>query len=155
MNWWNLRSVGNLYVLKVSYAVLLIAPFLSKHEQLTAFLDMPTWLLATLFLGSLSLALANLVYDIWCPTIIKRFPSGNDLYFKMLEIKKLSWLLYPDDNFDASKTHCLSAYETQSKSRCVARWLCTVFFLVAGAAFLVVFSYRAIVVVESVFKAAG
>lgn len=155
MNWWTLRAVGNLYVLKVSYAVLLIAPFLSKHEQLTRFLDMPPWLVATLFLASLFLALANLIYDIWCPIIIKRFPSGNDLYFKMLEIKKLSWWLYPNDNFDASKDHCLTAYKNESDSRWFARWLCTGFFLAAGAAFSIVFSYRAIVVVESVLKPAG
>ena len=155
MNWWKLRSVGNLYVLKVSYVVLIIAPLLSKHEQITRFLDIQSWLLAVLFLASLSLALANLVYDIWCPIIIKRFPSPNDLYARMLEIKKLTLWLYPEDQFDASLAHCRSAYEAQSKSRWAARWVCTILFLISGAAFLVVFSYRAFVVFESLFRPAG
>lgn len=153
MNWWKLRSVGNLYVLKVSYVILIVSPLLTKSEHITRFLDIEPWLLAILFLASFSLALANLVYDIWCPIIIKRFPSPNDLYARMLEIKKLALWIYPDDDFKASLNHCKSAYETQSKSRWAARLACTLLFLISGAAFLVVFSYRGYVVFKWLFSA--
>jgi len=146
VNWWSLRAVGSLYVLKVSYVVLVIAPFLSTHKELIQLLGLPGWLVATLFLASFSLALANLVYDIWCPTIVKRFASPNDLYAKMLEIRKVSVLLYPNDDFDASLEHCKTAYDSQSRSRWFARWMCTILFVVSGLAFLVVFTYRGWVV---------
>ena len=155
MNWWKLRSVGNLYVLKVSYAVLILAPLLSRHEGIIGFLDIQPWLLSTLFFASFSLALANLVYDIWCPTIIKRFASPNDLYARMLEIKKLAFWLYPNDNFDASLNHCIDSYTDHSQSRWAARWACTILFLASGVAFLVVFSYRAFVVFESLLRSLG
>lgn len=149
MNWWKLRSVGNLYVLKVSYLVLLIAPLLSKHEAIAQTLGLAQWLVATLFTASFSLAIANLAYDIWCPTIIKRFASPNDLYARMLEIRELSTRLYPGDTFDASLNHCTTAYESASQSRSLARWICTVLFILSGIAFAVILVYRALVVFGS------
>ena len=64
MNWWKLRSVGNLYILKVSYVVLVVVPLLSKQDAIAELLGLERWLLATLFMASFSLAIANLVYDI-------------------------------------------------------------------------------------------
>jgi hypothetical protein len=149
VNWWKLRSVGNLYVLKLSYTVFISAPWLSKYVSQARIPHIPAWLLATLFLAGLSLAFANLVYDIWCPAIVKRFPSPNDLYAEMLKIRKLAVSLYPQDQFDASLEHCRSAYKAESESRCAARWLCTVLFVLSGAGFLVVFSYWAATVFTS------
>src|SRR5262245_38504155 len=106
MNWWKLRSVGNLKVLKVSYVVLVVIPLLSHYQKVIDFLGFKPWFLAAVFFGSLFLALANLVYDVACPTIVKRFASGNDLYEKMLSIKEKSAALYPTDTFDASLGHC-------------------------------------------------
>lgn len=146
MNWWSLRSVGNLAVLKVSYAVLLVVPILSEHDKLVRFLGLELWLLVVLFVASLSLALANLAYDIWCPTIVKRFASPNDLYARMLEIADLSRRLSSGDNFDASLQHCKDAYGAAAQSRSIARWACTVFFLLSGAGFAAIFSYRTYVV---------
>ncbi len=151
MNWWSLRSVGSLYVLKVSYIVLLVVPLLSKHDELIRALGLPHWFVATLFLASFSLALANLIYDIWCPTIVKRFASPNDLYEKMLQIRKLTVLLYPADDFDASLGHCKSAYGEASGSLTLARYVCTLMFFISGAAFAVVFGYRAWLVFRPLF----
>ncbi len=33
MNWWQLRAVGNLWVLKVSYASLILVPLLTRHNH--------------------------------------------------------------------------------------------------------------------------
>lgn len=151
MNWWSLRAAGSLYVLKVSYLVLLVVPLLSAHQALIDALGVPHWFAATLFLASLSLALANLVFDIWCPTIVKRFASPNDLYERMLQIRRLSFWLYPDDLFDASLEHCKAAYNAESKSLCFARWACTILFFISAAAFLVVFAYRTWLVFQLAF----
>jgi hypothetical protein len=150
MNWWQLRAVGNLYVLKISYIVLVAIPLLSKHRELADALGLPSWLLATLFTASFTLGLANLVYDIRCPTIVKRFESPNDLYEKMLEIRARSVQLYPDDNFDASLSHCKVAYSAASNSQPLSRWLCSCLFVTSGSAFAVVFGYRAWVVFGAV-----
>ena len=153
MKWGSLRSVGNLYVLKVSYAVLVLVPLLSKHDNVITFLGMSSCWLAILFTASFSLAVANLVYDIRCPVIIKRFASPNDLYEKMLQIKALSESLYPRDDFKADLTHCKGAYREASGSRCFARYWCTFFFITSSLFFAIIFIYRAYVVYGSCFSA--
>jgi hypothetical protein len=146
VNWWQLRAVGNLYVLKISYVVLVAIPLLSKHRELAQALGFAPWLMATLFTASFALGLANLVYDIRCPTIVKRFESPNDLYEKMLEVRARAVQLYPHDNFDASLSHCKAAYSSASSSQPLSRWLCSCLFVTSGSAFAVVFGYRACVV---------
>ena len=88
--------------------------------------------LALAYFGSLALALANLVYDLFCPAIIKRFDSPNDMYHAMLKIADLSWNLYPEDSFDGSLKHCVSAYESQSNTLPKWRRICAWFFVLGA-----------------------
>jgi hypothetical protein len=98
INWWSLRPVGNLFTLKVSYPVLILVPFISKYEEFAKSIGIYNWIILTSFFGSLSLALANLLYDILCPIIVKKFDSQNTLYKEMLQIKSDSLKCYPHDN---------------------------------------------------------
>lgn len=146
LNWWRLRSVGNLKVLKVSYFVLFAAPVLSKYESIATYLGLSIWLIVIAFFASLCLALANLIYDIACPTVIKRFDSPNDLYKEMLEIKNLSAHLYPDDGFDASLKHCKASYMNLSTAKPFWGLVCALFYNVAGLLFLMILANRVFIV---------
>ena len=147
--WWHLRSVGNLKALKVSYIALALVPVVVENRMLSWIGGDKSVLFCTFF-GSLFLALANLVYDIMCPTVIKRFESPNDLYQKMLEIRKLSLDTYYGEEFDASKEHCFKKYHSDSRSYPRVRLVCVSLF-VSSAVLLgyVVLNRSYRVVVES------
>ncbi len=152
MTWWHLRSVGNLKVLKVSYAVLVLVPVLSHYETVVSYLGIKPWFLAAVFFASLFLALANLIYDIACPTIVKRFASPNDLYREMLVIRELAARMYPLDEFDASLDHCVPAYRDAANERPWSRFLCATFYFAAGILFAIIFAYRSWLVVKFVMN---
>ena len=149
MNWWKLRSVGNLWVLKVSYAALIAVPFLAAHNAVPRLLGFEVWFLAAIYFASLFLGLANLLYDIGCPPIVKRFPSPNDLYEKMLEIRARCAALYPNDGFDASLEHCKTAYKDASVSNPTMRYLCTFFYFGAAFFFAIIFLNRSWIVLKA------
>lgn len=148
--WWNLRSIGNLKVLKVSYFALAFIPILAENRFLS-WIGGDKIVLFCSFFGSLLLALANLLYDIVCPEIVKRFASPNDLYEKMLEIKKLSDELYPEDNFNASYEHCKNKYYSDSQSKQEMRFFCALMFWLSGIFFAVVILNRTSRVVLAIF----
>lgn len=151
ITWWHLRSVGNLWILKISYAALALIPFLTRHDQVSSLLGFEVWLLVTVYFANLSLAIANLIYDIECPILIRRFESPNDLYLSMLTIRNLSVKLYPDDNFDGSIDHCKRRYMQDSKSKPILRALCFVFYLSSAILFLLFFLNRSYIVVRALF----
>ncbi len=151
-NWWQLRSVGNLKFLKLSYLALASVPFLRQHEYLVQFLGVRMWFLTTVFFASVALALANLIYDIECPHIIKRFESPNDLYARMLHIKRLSLQLYPGDDFDATLAHCKTAYVNQSYDKPFWRIVCSLLYLGSGLLYGVVLGYRLLVVSQALLS---
>lgn len=134
-NWWRLRPVGNLKALKVSYAVLFLAPLLSQYDSIARYLGISTGVVTASFFASLFLALANLLYDVFCPTIIKRFDSPNDLYHEMLTIKEKSAALYPADRFDASRAHCMRAYNVMSGDRAGWGMTCAALYLASACFF--------------------
>ncbi len=103
------------------------------------------------FFSSVSLALANLLYDIRCPAIVKRFASRNDLYSEMLRIKQLSAAIYPDDKFDGSLDHCTKAYSREASSFPWSRLTCTWMFILSGALFLIVLTYRVYLMLRFAF----
>src|SRR5437868_14861468 len=86
-NWWKLRSAGNLYILKISYPVLLAMPLVSRYKEISQWLGIYNWTLLVTFFGSIALAMADLFYDLFCPIIVKRFDSPNTPYKEMLDIK--------------------------------------------------------------------
>ena len=149
MNWWSLRRVGNIAVLKVSYAALIAIPFLTRTD--VGVLGFKPWLLADVFFASLLLALANLIYDTSCPSVVKRFASPNDLYHRMLAIRKLSAALYPNDSFDASLKHCTDKYKQDSASRPILRHICSASYVLSGGLFLCFFANRSWIVLRNLF----
>lgn len=152
MTWWHLRSVGNLWVLKVSYLALALIPLLTSHNKVSQWLGFEIWSLGVVYFASLFLALANLIYDIACPALVKRFASPNDLYLEMLKIRKLSFQLYPEDDFKASLAHSKYKYLEDSNSTQYMRIICFIFYLVAGGLFFIFFAYRSYIVIAALFK---
>lgn len=135
--WHYLRPVGNLAVLKISYITLIVIPALSGN-RLVNLIKTDSRILFFTFFANLFLALANFVYDVWCPVLIKRFSSPNDLYEKMLEIRKLSVELYPHDNFKADFVHCENKLIKDTISKPILRWLCSLLFITSGILFGIV-----------------
>jgi hypothetical protein len=149
ITWWHLRSVGNLWVLKVSYVALALIPLLTSHNRVSQWLGFEVWSLGVVYFANLFLALANLIYDIACPVVVQRFASPNDLYLEMLKIAKLSLQLYPDDNFNASLSHSRDKYVTDSKSTPFLRLICFSCYLAAGGLFMIFFAYRSYIVIAA------
>ncbi|MFQ1701689.1 hypothetical protein ACJ5NV_13965 [Loktanella agnita] len=145
VNWWGLRSVGSIPALKVSYLVLFLVPVTARYDAVTEALGLYNWVMIASFFSSLCLAVANLIYDIFCPVIVKRFASPNDMYFEMLKIKEKSASLYPQDKFDACLEHCQKSYFHFSESSGRAGKICAILFL--SSAFLF-----AVIVLERLFQ---
>jgi hypothetical protein len=152
LSWRKLRAVGNLRFLKVSYILLVFVPVLATENAVTSFLGFQPWLLAVSFFASLSLAVANAIYDITCPAIVKRFESTADLYERMLQIKQLSQALYPADFYMASVAHCEEAYQKASVKNRTVRALCGTAYWIAVVLFAVLFADRAIVVTANLCR---
>ena len=155
MRWDRLRAVGNLRVLKVSYVVWAVIPFISQQGWLVTAMGLSTWQLAEVYFASIFLAAANLVYDLACPPIVKRFASPNDLYSKMLEMRELSVRLYPEDHFEGSLSHCKNAYNEKRKSAPIPRCACAVLFVAAAGLFGVILLHRTIIVVMALSTQSG
>jgi hypothetical protein len=150
-NWWSLRSVGNLIVLKVSYPTLALTPFISQYKQISQFLHIyNNKITLSAFFASLALAIANLLYDIFCPVIVKRFDSPNTLYKEMLDIKLRSLLGEPNDKFDSSLDHCRTAYHGFAVSKLVPGLTCAFFYVTALALFAFIFLDRVWVVARGI-----
>lgn len=150
LNWWKLRSVGNLAVLKISYGALAAAPFLTKFKVIGQALNLydDNIVLAS-FLGGILLGAANLFYDIGCPVIIKRFDSPNVLYKEMLQIKVLSLLGDRPDAFDATLGHCRTAYVREATANKGLGLVSGILFSLAAAFFLFVLLDRIYTVIAS------
>jgi hypothetical protein len=152
-NWWSLRSVGNLVVLKVSYPVLALTPFISEYKAISQFLHIyNNAITLAAFFASLFLAAANLIYDAFCPEIVKKFDSPNVLYREMLDIKLRSIIGQPDDKFDASLEHCKGSYNTSAESRRAIGTACALSYLLSMALFGYIFVNRVFVVVYGMFS---
>lgn len=151
-NWWSLRSVGNLVVLKVSYPVLALTPFISEYKTISKMLHLyNNSITLAAFFASLMLAMANLLYDIFCPVIVKRFDSPNTMYKEMLEIKSRSLTAQSTDQFDASIEHCKSTYNSFAGGRPVVGSLCAGCYVTSLLLFGYIFFDRVWIVVAGIF----
>jgi hypothetical protein len=152
-NWWSLRSVGNLVVLKVSYPVLALTPFISEYKEISKILHIyNNRITLAAFFASLFLAIANLIYDVFCPVIVKRFDSPNTMYKEMLDIKIRSILGHPSDSFDASLDHCKEAYNAFAVSRPIFGAICACSYMASVALFAYIFIDRVSVVVYGILS---
>jgi len=125
--WFFLRPFGQFPLLKVSYIALVAIPLASHFPPVFRFGG--PYFFPALYFGNLMVALASLLYDIFCPIIIKRFASRNDLYDKMLDIAAKQQQLYPADNWIGTLQHSDEAYKGAAMSGPIKAFLCFLFYL--------------------------
>jgi hypothetical protein len=136
LKWSQMRLLGSIQFFKVSYAVLVLVPLLAllQHviplpESLQDLRKMPL-LLRLGYFSALLLSCAHMLYQGYCPAIIKRFDSPNDLYREMLEIKSLQkQYLSEDTAFTFDILHCRRGFaesNVQHSPARVACWICYV-----------------------------
>lgn len=116
VKWRSLRAIGSNPLFKVSYLALATIPIISK---IITYFNLRSEFLffAALYFGSLFFALGTLTYDLFCPVVIKRFESANDLYDKMLDITAKQKIHYPEDEWDGSYEHSVNAYNILNLSK--------------------------------------
>lgn len=89
-----------------------------------------------------------MVYQGFCPQIIKRFDSPNDLYKDLLHIKALQAQYLPDDKaFSFDISHCREGFEDSALKFWFARLLCGLFYIFGIALFAAVIALQALRVV--------
>jgi hypothetical protein len=121
--WTTLRGSGEATILKVSYFVLLAVPFLAKLSLDANPGHFPIYLKLTFF-SSLFLSVANLLYVVFCPRLVRRFDSANDLYRTHLEIFGAMRSTGLSDSFDASYQHCVDGFNRANAQQRWIRLLC-------------------------------
>lgn len=149
-----MRILGNIEFLKVSYVVLLFVPFLAlvQHtvplpEYLQSLRKLPL-ILRLVYFSSLLLSCAHMVYQGWCPSIIKRFDSPNDLYRDMLQIKALQTQYVPNDTgFTFDIAHCRDGFDDSNVRYFVARIGCSLLYVGGVLLFAAVMAIQALRVV--------
>lgn len=91
LTWKRLSALGNIYFLRISYVILVGVPLWAAIQKVAfseIFQDVPLTLRLG-YISSLLLSIAHMIYQGYCPQIVRRFDSPNDLYRNMLEIKAL------------------------------------------------------------------
>lgn len=133
LTWAQLRGFGNVRFLQVSYLALIAVPLLAgiRDTPFSVFMsDLPITMRVGYF-ASLFLSVAHMVYQGWCPNLIKRFDSPNDLYRQMLEIKALQVVNAPGDVFEADLEHCQDGFNSASERHHNPRLVCQVLYYVS------------------------
>jgi hypothetical protein len=150
--WTQMRLLGNIQFFKVSYAVLVAVPLLALLQHYVprlpdTFRNMPLVLRLTYF-SSLLLSCAHMVFQGFCPSIIRRFDSPNDLYRDLLQIMALQVQCLPEDkNFDFHIKHCRENFQRKDFQYWFARILCGFFYTTGIALFAIVIVIQALRVV--------
>lgn len=149
LTWKSLDGVSHIQFLKVSYLVLTVVPFVALIQY--EFTSLPLQLrhmppiIRLLYFSSLFLSLAHMMYQGWCPPIIKRFDSPNDLYRALLEIKALQVQYLPTDaKFDFHIEHCRANFITSNLEHTFARIVCGILYMAGGLLFLIVVALQAL-----------
>lgn len=131
IQWTSFNALSKIYFLRVSYIVLVGVPMLAAYQRTPIgqyFVDVPLTLKLGYF-ASLLISLAHMIYQGYCPQVIKRFESPNDLYRDMLEIKALQSQYLPEDaNFRFDINHCRDGYTLANHKNWFARLVCAVFY---------------------------
>jgi hypothetical protein len=136
-HWGRLRFIGNLRVLSVSYIIgaAVALPKLLGQEDILDYLHNPyiIWPLGIFVVG---VSLGNLIYELFCPVIIKKFENLPVFYENQLRIKKIQKETYPGDPFNASLLHVGREYIKELGSGAVARFLALGLYVVSALALL-------------------
>jgi|GEM_PF-2288835 len=129
--WIKFKSLSEIYFLRISYIVLVGVPLLAAVQKTTfgSFFGEVSITLRLGYLSSLLISLAHMIYQGYCPQIIRRFESPNDLYRDMLEIKALQHQYLPNDTgFTVGIGHCREGFNTANYRFWFARLLCAAFY---------------------------
>ena len=147
--WKRLSTLRNIQFLRISYAVLVIVPLIASVQStpLGSFFQGLPWTMRLGYLASLLLSLAHMIYQGYCPQIIQRFESPNDLYRDMLEIKALqSQYLATDTAFAFDIAHCRSSFTSANHANWGARLICGLLYWSGVVLVLLVTFERSLVV---------
>lgn len=137
LHWGRLRFLGKLRTLVLSYVVgiVVLLPDLIGTDSFTQFLEQPQiiWPVVTFVI---SIGLAYLSYEYFCPVIIKRFDNLSEFYEHQLNIKKLQLETYPNDPFKADMLHVAENYIASLGERRIARYFTLLFYAIGFIALL-------------------
>jgi hypothetical protein len=125
--WKQLSMLGNIQFLRISYVVLIIVPLVAsvRFNALNSFFGELPLTMRLGYFAALLLSFAHMVYQGFCPQIIKRFESPNDLYRDMLQIKALQAQYLPNDaGFDFDVAHCREGFTSANLANWGARLVC-------------------------------
>lgn len=129
--WTTLRSFGDAWILKVSYIALLSVPMLANYLNKLDIEGFPLYL-KFLFFSSLNISIGNILYSIFCPKLIKRFDTPNDMYRANLEIYKLRKESGIDDKFSGDYEHCIEGFQAHNHLNKFARFICFFCLIIGG-----------------------
>jgi hypothetical protein len=129
--WTTLRSFGDSYILKVSYFSLAAVPFIAKNLTKLGVEDFPIYL-KLLFFSSLLISIGNLFYSVFCPKLIKKFESPNEMYRANLEIYKLRKITNISDDFEGDHAHSVNGFKNNNFKASGARFICFCCLLLGG-----------------------
>ena len=121
--WTSLRAFGESYILKVSYFSLAAVPLIAKNILKLGVVGFPFYL-KLIFFSSLLISVGNILYSVFCPKLIKRFDSPNDMYRANLEIYKLRKIADISDGFTGDFDHCINGFRANNHSAYLARVTC-------------------------------
>jgi hypothetical protein len=89
--------------------------------------------LKLLFFSSLFLSLGNLWYSLFCPRLVRRFESANDLYERSLSIyERRQAAGLGEDGYEGDYEHVEKGYAKKNSLNPVKRGLCFAFYLVGA-----------------------
>lgn len=152
IQWTSFKILGDIKFLQVSYFILIGVPLFAAYTKTplnVIFEDIPITLKLG-YLASLLISIAHMIFQGYCPKIIKRFESPNDLYRDMLEIKSLQARYLSDDSgFEVSISHCRSGFTNANQRFWFARLLCACFYFVGVALAVWVIGERTLVVLSA------
>ncbi len=133
LHWGRLRFIGSIRVISVmSFLGAGIAAGFSlpqlAQKNINDILSQPP-VIWSFFFFIISLLIANLIFHIYCPPIVKKFESLADFYMHQLQIKKNQMETYPDDPFDASLSHVSKEYIKNLSIKVCVRWTSLLLFI--------------------------
>ncbi len=149
IKWTSFLVLGNILFLKISYFILIGVPLFAAYQNLdlTHLFEGVPYTLKLGYLSSLFISIAHMIFQGFCPQIIKRFESPNDMYRDMLEIKSLQTQYLPNDtNFSFDINHCREGFFDANHKFWFARLLVAIFYWVGVALVLWVFGERTVAV---------
>ena len=137
LHWGRLRFIGSFRVLSVSYIIgaAVALPKLLGQDSISSYLHNP-YIIGPLAVFVLGAGLGNLLYELFCPAIIKKFENLAVFYENQLRIKKIQNETYPHDPFKANLLHVGQEYIKELGSGAAARFLAFGLYLVSFLALL-------------------